>query len=136
MHRYLLLAVVLFAVACEGPTGPQGEIGLQGETGPPKEGVIIERQLSRYLYDENGNISIKDDRITPTTFRAIYLKVTLEVDPDTIIAYAPLDYLLVSALSKELETPSLTILITKGMLLIIDPQKGSYLPREQPFLRG
>ena len=70
-------------IACEGPAGPmgpagpqgaQGEIGPQGETGPPREGIIIERQLSRSLYDADGNIFIEDDRITPTTFQALYLK--------------------------------------------------------------
>ncbi len=119
-------------VACEGPAGPmgpagpQGEVGPQGETGPPREGVIIERQLSRSLYDVDGNIFIEDDRITPTTFQALYLKAAFpNLGPDAV-AYMPLDYLIVYAVSlipeeNELETPLLVV--TEGMLLIVDPNR-------------
>ena len=122
-------------IACEGPAGPmgpagpqgaQGEIGPQGETGPPREGIIIERQLSRSLYDADGNIFIEDDRITPTTFQALYLKAAFpDLGPDAV-AYVPLDYLLVSAVSivpeeNELETP--VLFIVEGLLLIIDPNR-------------
>ena len=122
-------------VACEGPAGPmgpvgpqgpQGEIGSQGEIGPPREGVIIERQLSRSIYDEGGNIFIEDDRITPTTFQALYLKTAFpDLGPDAV-AYIPLDYLLVFAVSivpeeDELETPIVTII--EGMLWITDPNR-------------
>ena len=118
------IAILAFSlIACEGKAGPIGPAGPQGETGPPKEGVIIERQLSSYLYDEDGTISIEDDRITPTTFQTIYLKIASLPPNLNKAVYAPLDYLLVSALADELETPSFTILITEGMLLIADPNR-------------
>ena len=116
-------------VACEGPAGPMGPAGpqgLQGETRPPKEGIIIERQLSRSLYDEDGNIFIEDDRIMPTTFQALYLKAAFpDLGPDAV-AYMPLDYLIVYAVSlipeeNELETPLLVV--AEGMLLILDPNR-------------
>ena len=116
-------------VACEGPAGPMGPAGPQGpqgEIGPPKEGVIIERQLSRSLYDEDGNIFIEDNRITPTTFQALYLKAAFpDLGPDAV-AYMPLDYLIVYAVSlipeeNELETPLLVV--AEGMLLILDPNR-------------
>ena len=119
-------------VACEGPAGPmgpagpQGEIGPQGETGPPREGIIIEQRLSRSLYDADGNIIIEDDRITPTTFQALYLKAAFpDLGPDAV-AYMPLDYLIVYAVSlvpeeNELETPLLVV--AEGMFLIMDPNR-------------
>ena len=105
-----------------GERGPQGETGPRGETGPPGEGVIIEWRLSRSSYD-GGNIFIEDDRITPTTFRVLYLKADFGSD---IVAYVPLDYLLVSEVSilpegDELETPVLAV--SEGVLLIIDPNR-------------
>ena len=127
---YFFVAILAFGlVACEGPAGPmgpQGEVGPQGEIGPPREGIIIERQLSRSLYDADGNIVIEDGRITPTTFQALYLKAAFpSLGPDAV-AYIPLDYLLVFAVSivpeeDELETPILTII--EGMLLITDPNR-------------
>ena len=116
-------------VACEGPAGPmgpQGPQGLQGEIGPPREGIIIEQRLSRSLYDEDGKILIEDNRITPTTFQALYLKAAFpNLGPDAV-AYVPLDYLIVSAVSiipeeNELETP--VLVVAEGFLLIIDSNR-------------
>ncbi len=73
-------------MACVGPAGPQGK------TGPPRQGIIIERRLSPSLYDVNGFIDIEDDRITPTTFQALYLKFNLSTGHNL---YIPLEYLLV-----------------------------------------
>ena len=124
------LAMLAFGlVACEGPAGPMGPAGPQGpqgETGPPKEGIIIERQLSRSLYDADGNIFIEDDRITPTTFQALYLKAAFPNLGSDAVAYMPLDYLIVYAVSlipeeNELETPLLVV--AEGMLLILDPNR-------------
>ena len=138
----LFVAMLAFGlVACEGPAGPmgpagpqgpqgevgpQGEIGPRGETGPPREGIIIERQLSRSLYDADGNIVIEDARITPTTFQALYLKAAFPNLGSDAVAYMPLDYLLVFAVSivpeeDELETPIVTII--EGMLWITDPNR-------------
>ena len=80
-------------VACEGPAGPMGPQGSHGATGPPREGIVIERQLSNALYDEAGTIFIEDDRITPMTFQALYLKLRAalpDLGPD-VVAYMPLD---------------------------------------------
>ncbi len=75
----------------QGEVGPRGESGPQGEMGPPGEGIIIERRPTGSLYDEDGFILIEDDRITPTSFRVLYLKATnLEAD---LAIYMPLDYL-------------------------------------------
>ncbi len=124
------VAVLAFGlVACEGPAGSMGPVGPQGpqgETGPPREGVIIERQLSRSLYDADGYIFIEDDRITPTTFQALYLKTAFPNLGSDAVAYIPLDYLIVSAVSlvpeeNESETP--TLAIVEGMLLIADPNR-------------
>ena len=75
----------------QGEVGPRGETGPQGEMGPPGEGVTIERRLTGSLYDEDGYILIEDDRITPTSFRVLYLKAT-DLESDFVI-YMPLDYL-------------------------------------------
>lgn len=135
-------------VACEGPAGPmgpvgsqgpQGEIGPRGETGPPREGVIIERQLSRSLYDADGNIIIEDDRITPTTFQALYLKAAFpDLGPDAV-AYMPLDYLIVYAVSlvpeeNELETPLLVV--AEGFLLIVDSNRDLLAVAIESFFDG
>ena len=78
--------------------------------------------------NEDGNIFIEDDRITPTTFQALYLKAGLPNLGSDAVVYMPLDYLLVYAVSivpegNELETPILTIV--EGMLLIVDPNRTS-----------
>ena len=138
-------------VACEGPAGPmgpmgpmgpqglQGEIGPQGETGPPREGVVIERQLSRSLYDEDGNIFIEDDRITPTTFQALYLKAGFPNLGSDAVVYMPLDYLLVYAVSivpeeNELETPLLVV--AEGFLLIVDSNRDLLSVAVESFFDG
>ena len=71
----------------------------------------------------DGNIAIEDESISPTTFQALFLKV--DFGPDRV-AYMPVDYLLVFAVSlaleeDEWETPILAI--TEGRLLIVDPNK-------------
>jgi len=129
-------------VACEGPAGPMGPVGPQGpqgEIGPPREGIIIEQRLSRSLYDEDGNILIEDDRITPTTFQALYLKAAFpNLGPDAV-AYIPLDYLLVFAVSivpeeDELETPILVV--ADGFLLIIDSNRDLLAAAIESFFDG
>ena len=129
-------------VACEGPAGPmgpQGETGPRGEIGPPRAGIIIEQRLSRSLYDEDGNILIEDDRITPTTFQALYLKAAFpNLGPDAV-AYMPLDYLIVSAVSlipeeNELETP--VLVVAEGMLLIMDPNRDLLAAAIESFFDG
>ncbi len=141
LHSMFVLSVLVL-VACQGPegpvgpagpqgppgeggprgeAGPQGEAGPRGEMGPPGEGIVIERRLTASLYDEDGYILIEDDRITPTSFRALYLKAT-DQESDLSL-YMPLDYLLVSAVSivpeaQELETPILAV--AEGALLIQD----------------
>ena len=137
------VAILAFGlVACEGPAGPmgpQGEVGPQGEIGPPREGIIIERQLSRSLYDADGNIVIEDGRITPTTFQALYLKAAFpDLGPDAV-AYMPLDYLIVYAVSlvpeeNELETPLLVV--AEGFLLIVDSNRDLLAVAVESFFDG
>ena len=149
------VAILAFGlVACEGPAGPigpvgpqgpqgeigpQGQIGPRGETGPPREGVIIEQRLSSSLYDEDGNIFIVDDRITPTTFQALYLKAAFpNLGPDAV-AYMPLDYLIVYAVSlipeeNELETPLLVV--AEGFLLIVDSNRDLLAVAIESFFDG
>ena len=105
-----------------GERGPQGETGPRGEAGPPAKGVIVEWRLSSSSYD-GANIFIEDERITPKTFRVLYLQADFGSE---IVAYVPLDYLLVSEVSilpegDELETPVLAV--SEGGLLIIDPNR-------------
>ncbi len=162
MRRFFSLSALLALglVACEGPAGPmgsagphgetgqQGEIGPQGpqgeagpqgpqgEKGPPREGIIIEWQLSNSSYDVDGNILIEDERITPTTFQALYLMADFGRDR---VAYMPVDYLLVFAVSlaleeDEWETPVLAI--TEGALLIVDPNKDLLATALELLLEG
>ena len=54
LTRFSFFAVMLAfgLIACEGLTGSMGPVGPQGpqgETGPPREEIIIERQLSHSL---------------------------------------------------------------------------------------
>ena len=101
-----------------GPEGPAGPQGL------PAEGILIEIHFSASTYDESGQvITIQDSRITPKTFRALYLKVDYG---EGHIAYVPLDYLLVYSVSVvpeelELETPVLAVF--EGVLVITDPNQ-------------
>ena len=123
-------------VACEGPAGPMGP---QGEIGPPSEGIIIERQLSRSLYDDDGDILIEDDRITPTTFQALYLKTAFPDLGSDAVVYVPLDYLIISAVSiipeeNELETPALVV--AEGFLLIIDSNRDLLAIARGAFFDG
>ena len=103
--------------------GPGGEVGPRGPQGLPAEGILIEIHLSASTYDESGVITIQDSRITPKTFRALYLKVDFGAGE---VAYVPLDYLLVFSVSLvpealELETPVLAVL--EGLLVITDPNQ-------------
>lgn len=147
MRTHLALVVALLTtslIACEGPAGPQGPIGPtgpQGETGsrgprgpqgenaPPQQGTIIERRLSSALYDADGSITIEDDRITPTTFQALYLKINIDLGFGTQAdAYMSIDYLLINlstyvpseaALLAE-DPPLPDLFIFEGGLLIVD----------------
>ena len=112
----------------EGEVGPMGPEGPAGPQGLPAEGILIEIHLSASTYDESGEvITIQDSRITPKTFRALYLKVDYGVDYGAgEVAYLPLDYLLVYAVSVvpealELETPVLAV--AEGVLVITDPNQ-------------
>lgn len=86
-------------IACGGLTEP---IDRQGETEPPMEEVIIEWELSDSSYDEDSNIIMEDDRITPTTFQYLYLMIGL---PDQKVGYYPLPCY---TTKRERPTPKLT----------------------------
>ena len=97
----LVVLAVGVLVGCEGPAGPmgpegsQGPPGAQGPPGPSTVGVLIEQSLSMSAYNETGEIIIRDSRITPQTFRLLYLKLVFEDET----SYIPLDYLLLNGVS-------------------------------------
>ncbi len=87
---YLVTLLAFVMLACgdgsvEGPIGPEG-IG-PGTIGPESlgAGVLIEHSISDSSYDAEGRITIRDERITPTTFEGLYLKVT-----SSIVEYFPI----------------------------------------------
>lgn len=104
-------------IACGGLTEP---IDRQGETEPPMEEVIIKWELSDSSYDEDGNIIMEDDRITPTTFQYLYLMIGL---PDQKVGYYPLHWFAVSLEPKENKLEPQTLAITNGRIVIVDPDK-------------
>ena len=142
MRAYLFVVLSAlsapYLVACEGPAGPEGPVGPQGpqgEMGPTREGIIIERRLSESLYDEDNYIIIEDERITPVTFRAFYLKLNNFGSVGTA-AYLPVEYVIVFDVSllgedQEWETPRLAIM--DGRLLIEDTRR-SLLETAGPLL--
>ena len=126
----LVLAVAVF-LGCEGPAGPmgpegsQGPPGVQGPPGPSTVGVLIEQPLSMSAYNETGEIIIRDSRITPQTFRLLYLKLAFEDET----AYFPLDYLMLTGVSVSPEdegsgTP--VLVVEDGRLVISDPEGGLF----------
>ena len=139
----ILIAVVL--VACAGPEGPTGPAGPEGPAGPagppglpgaPAEGIIIEKSLSASAYDEDGYITILDSRITPKTFRALYLKVDLGGGQ---VGYVPLDYLLVyvvSLIPEELEFETPVVIVAEGGMGISDPRGILFAAPLESFLDG
>ena len=71
-----LISVLAFVVACEGPAGPAGPAGEQGPPGAPAESIIIDVTVTLDDYAE-GLITIEDPRITPRSFRALYMKMQI-----------------------------------------------------------
>ena len=139
MRTHLALVVALLTtslIACEGPAGPQGPIGPtgpRGENAPPRQGTFIERRLSSALYDADNTIVIEDDRISPTTFQALYLKFNIDLGFGTadVDAYMSIDHLLIglstyipaeAALLAE-QFPLPLLLIAEGELVISDSNK-------------
>ena len=107
----------------QGETGPEGPRGPQGEVGPAAEGILIEKLLSASAYDEDGFITITDSRITPTSFRAVYLKFDYG---NGTVGYLPLDYLLIDSVSLTLEEFELNtpiIIVAEGGMAIIDTRE-------------
>ena len=136
-----LLSVVAFSlslVGCEGPAGPmgpegaqgrEGTQGAQGAQGPPglsSESVLIEQPLSMTAYNETGEIIIRDSRITPKTFRLLYLKFAF----DNQVIYIPLDYLLISGVSvsppEDAGSGTPVLILEDGRLTISDPERGLF----------
>ena len=116
-----LLAV--FLIACEGPAGPAGPEGPQGPSGPqgaPAEGILIEKSISASAYNEDGVITIRDSRITPESFRAVYVKV----EGDGWTEYYVLDYMLIYWLwDQELETSPPAVVVAEGVVALVDPDR-------------
>ena len=148
MRTVLTLLFALALISCEGPAGPMGpagpqgergetgERGPQGEQGPPSEGILIEYELSVAAYDEEGTIAIEDRRITPKTFRGLYLKLDFGDDQ---VAYFPLDYLLIYGVSVDpeaLETETPLLFVVDGVLVIADPERQLFAGALATFLLG
>ncbi len=112
--RFFLFVLLAFSFgACEGPmgpagpTGPQGPQGDQGPPGPRRDEVAIELAFSRSSYDEDNQILIADSRITPTSFRLVYIKGMLSGAE----IYVPLDYL----------AQNFSVVLSNGVLVLTDP---------------
>ena len=90
--RFSFFAALLAFGPCRPAKGTAGPMGPQGETGPPREGIFIERQLSSSLYDEENNILIEDDRITPTTLPNPFI-LRYHSPELFLVAYSPLIFL-------------------------------------------
>ena len=112
--RFFLFVLLAFSFgACEGPmgpsgpTGPQGPPGNQGPPGPQRDEVAIELAFSRSSYNEDNQIIIEDSRITPTSFRLVYIKGMLS----GVEIYVPLDYL----------AQNFSVVLSNGVLVLTDP---------------
>lgn len=112
--RFFLFVLLAFSFgACEGPmgpagpTGPQGPPGDQGPPGPRRDEVAIELAFSTSSYNEDNQILIEDSRITPTSFRLVYIKGILSGAE----IYVPLDYL----------AQNFGIVLSNGVLVLTDP---------------
>ena len=142
-----VVLAIAFLVGCEGPAGPmgpqgtqgqegsQGPPGAQGPPGPSTVGVLIEQPLSMSAYNETGEIIIRDSRITPQTFRLLYLKLAFENE----VVYFPLDYLMLSGVSVTPEdggsgTP--VLILEDGRLIISDPEGGLFVGALILFMVG
>lgn len=108
-------AIALFAfgllacgeVSVEGPLGPDVDVMIESELSG--ERVLIEQSISAASYDAEDKIAIRDERITPTTFEILYLKVT----SSSGVAYVPV----------ELEAAEAVLFISEGVLCISDPDR-------------
>ena len=81
MNKAIALMFAFLLIACEGPMGPQGppgEPGPQGPQGPTSQSILIEFPLSRFSYSEDGDIWLSNSRITPESFRSLFIKLTQE----------------------------------------------------------
>ena len=108
-----LLAFVMLAcgdVSVEGPIGP--EVTIESES--PRARVLIGHSISDSSYDAEGRITIRDERITPTTFEILYLKVT---------SSSGVEYVPVELESEESEREAAVLFISEGVLSISDPDR-------------
>ena len=142
------VASIIYTSSTEVVPAPGGEyregvVGLPQYINPVLSATNdVDKDLTRLIYsallsyDVDGNILIEDERITPTTFQALYLKA--DFGPDRVV-YMPVDYLLMFAVSlaleeDEWETPVLAI--TEGTLLILDPNKDLLATAMELLLEG
>ena len=134
-----LLSVVAFSlslIGCEGPAGPMGPEGTQGPPGLSSESALIEQPLSMTAYNETGEIIIRDSRITPKTFRLLYLKLVFEDET----SYIPLDYLLLNGVSvsppEDAGSGTPVLILEDGRLTISDPEMVLFGAALLTFLVG
>ena len=145
MRSLFTVLAVLVLVGCEGPAGPmgpegaqgaQGTQGAQGPPGPSSESILIEQPLSMSAYNETGEIIIRDRRITPQTFRLLYLKLVFEDET----SYIPLDYLLLNGVSvsppEDAGSGTPVLILEDGRLTISDPEMVLFGAALLTFLVG
>ena len=126
MVRMVLLGVmVLGLVACEGPVGPEGPAGpagpagVQGPPGPVTQALILEVPIE-YQDGRDGKVIVLEDyRVSPESFRGIYLQIRTESGS----LWFPFDYLLTAQASGG-GPEVIAVLLTLGGLLIIDPEQS------------
>ena len=100
------LLILLAVSGCEGPMGPMGPMGPRGPAGHVDEGTFIRvGHMTRALYDGLGRIIVEDRRISPTSYRGVYIRVSLD-DRGYTAFYKPF--------------PIFDISITEGRLIVHD----------------
>lgn len=118
MRIALMLMLVILLSGCEGPPGPRGEQGERGERGlmgepaPEKEDIVIERLLTRKLYNRDGEIIIRDARIMPLNFQNMYIRVGDR--------YMPLEYWSAQSATVLTDPDVPQLIIEEGKVIIID----------------
>ncbi len=111
---FYLVALLAFGMLACGEVSVEGSVGPEVLIESPAERVLIEQSVSASSYDAEGKITIRDERITPTTFEVLYLKVT---------SSGGVEYVPVELESEENEREAAVLFISEGVLVISDPDR-------------
>ena len=123
-----LLCMAWLLMGCEGPEGPTGPVGQKGEKGEKgdkgdpgvvEEAILVKVPITRDSYDSDNHITIADARITPTTFRLVYLELGE-------YGSIPLEYLVILDVSLKPEADEWFTTIVRvydGRLVVEDPER-------------